>query len=176
MSPTTAHDADLGSTTTADEIGVVADAVIRAHREMLDAIERLRPLGDDHAELLQRALAANEAVVELEADLVASAATQQILLADSPRELGETLDGVATTWRARAQELVVQARLGTMDFDDAVVAALGEFEQAGVHLSELITSLRDEDAEWSAGLRDRARVVLHDVRAAVSTLLAAVNR
>lgn len=161
-----------------DEIGTIADAVIRAHQELTDAAARLRRLGtgtEGDARLLQKAADANEAVVELEAEIIA-AASRRLRIASSPRELGETLDEVAASWRARAQDLVVQARLGKMEVDDAVTGALTEFEEAGDHLSELISTLRTHDTAWSDELRDHARVVVDDVRSAVSALLRAVER
>ena len=62
---------------TATELAAVADAVIRAHRELLTATAGLRDLLAGHessATILDRASAADEAVIALEADLLDLAA------------------------------------------------------------------------------------------------------
>lgn len=107
---------------------------------------------------------------------MASAAAARIDGADSNEELDEALGPVATSWRARAQDLLVQARLGSMELDDALSTASVRFQTAGDHLTELIAGLRDEDAEWSAEIRSRARVVVDDVRSAVEALLTAARK
>ncbi|MFN8050156.1 MAG: hypothetical protein U0Q22_01840 [Acidimicrobiales bacterium] len=166
----------------AEVIADVADAVVHAHHELTEAANRLRSVRTterpDDA-LLRRAAEADEAVVRLEADLMASAAVERSASEPPPdassSAMGEALDDVARSWRTRADELLLQARLGRMDLTDAASDALVEFTVAGEDLAHLVAALRDEESEWTVDLRERSSAVVADLRAAVHTLVAAVR-
>lgn len=82
--------------------------------------------------------------------------------AASKADIKEALDEVAGSWRSRAEEIRVQAHIGTMDVKERGAETISDLERASQRIASLLAQLRDEVSESLVVMRSEARSALDD--------------
>jgi len=156
--------------------GAASPEMVAAHDALHTASDALRiavghlHAGEDDA-WRRYAAEAGDVMARMEAELAVSAAKLRADRADSRASLGAALEAAARTWRARADEIRVQTRLGEMDARDGGLVALDDLDAAGYRLVGLIQALGHDVEGLEVNVVERARSAVDDVRAAVAGLV-----
>lgn len=150
----------------------VRAAVEAGNREVRAAATALRAalaeLHESEDEAWRRyAESTDWALVHLDAEMQVAAAQLRAERAHNREELGAALHEVSTTWRARLDDVFVQARLAEMESEDAghhaieeLVAARHQVESILEHLgSDLTTSFQEARNATLGAVRRVARAV-----------------
>lgn len=112
----------------------------------------------------------HHATLRFDAAVAMAAANLRAERAASKPELEDALEAVATSWRARADEIRVQTHLGEMDARDAGLHAVEDLEEAGRHVAEVLSTLRTDAGASLAGLRTAAGRAIDGVSLALQDL------
>ncbi len=108
-----------------------------------------------------------EATLRLDAALSVASSRLRAEKADTPADLEDALEELATTWRSRADEIRVQTHLGELEARDAGLHVLDDLEAAGHRIADTIAAVRGDAEHSFTALRDRARHTIDEVGRAV---------
>lgn len=145
------------------------DALHVASDSLRAAVQRLHADEDDAWR--RYAAEADDAIARMEAELAVSAAKLRAERAESRESLSAALEEAARTWRARAEGIRLQTRLGEMEARDAGLVALEDLDAAGYRLAKFIHVVAHDVDGFGTTMVEHARNVIDDVRAAVAGLV-----
>jgi hypothetical protein len=148
-----------------DEVADRAGAVESASVALRAALDDLHQVEDDAWRRYAAEL--EEATLRLDAALSVASSRLRAEKADSPAELEDALEELATTWRSRADEIRVQTHLGALDARDAGLHVLDDLEAAGHRISETLTAVRSDAEHSFTSMRERVQHTIDDVGRAV---------
>ena len=137
--------------------GVGVGAATAALRKALNELHK----SDDEA-WRRYAFDLEEASRRFDTTMGLAAARLRAERASSEHDLKEALDDVALSWRSRAEEIRVQAHIGSMDVRDRGEETISELERASQRVVTLLSRIRDEVTDSLTVMRDEARAALDD--------------
>lgn len=121
------------------------------------------------------ATAVEAATLRFDAMLGMAAAKLRAERATSQHALEDVLEDVATSWRARADEIRVQTHLGEMDARDAGLHTLDDLERAEHGLRRALVLLRTGVGSSLASMRTEVRRALDEANVTVQELRRATS-
>jgi hypothetical protein len=133
------------------EVAQRTETVEQASAALRRALQELREADD--AAWKRYATEVEHATLRFDAALGIAAATLRAERAASKPELADALDSVVRSWRARADELRLQAHLGEMEAHDAGLHAVDVLEAAGDQVASVLVTVRDDTGQSLDALR-----------------------
>jgi len=116
----------------------------------------------DDAAWRRYAIDLDDATRRFDTSLGLAAARLRAEQAASKVEIKNAIDEVAGSWRSLADEIRVQAHIGTMDAKDRGAETVSDLERASHRMGALLLRLRDEVGESIGHMRDEAKEALDD--------------
>jgi hypothetical protein len=162
---TTIADLEGADPVVRDEVADRAGAVESASVALRAALDDLHQVEDEAWRRYASEL--EEATLRLDAALSVASSRLRAEKADTPEELEDALEELATTWRSRADEIRVQTHLGVLDARDAGLHVLDDLDAAGHRITETLTAVRSDAEHSFSSLRERVQHTIDDVGRAV---------